>query len=72
MSRTPRGRDTVNITLNRDLWNSLAQNAHERSLYGSERFPTIKALRWAIRVFLRLEPIEIDETLKREPFRYPL
>ena len=72
MGRTPRGRDTVNTTLDREPWNSLAQNAHERSLFGSERFPTIKALRWAIRVFQSLEPIEIDEILKRKLFSlYP-
>jgi hypothetical protein len=65
-------KNTVNITVDRELWNSLAQNAHARSLFGKERFPTIKALRWAIRVFLRLDPVEIDEILKREPFHYPI
>jgi hypothetical protein len=64
-------KDTINITIDRDLWNSLAQNAHEQSLCGGERFPTIKALRWAIKVFIRLEAIEIDEILMREPYHYP-
>jgi hypothetical protein len=66
-------KNTVNITIDRDLWNSLAQNAQERSLYGGERFSTIKSLRWAVRVFLRLDPLEIEDIiLTREPFRYPL
>ena len=55
---------TVNISLGQDLWDSLSKLAHEQSILKGKRFPTIKTLRDAIRIFLRLKPKEINEVLK--------
>ncbi len=57
---------TININLDKDLWNSLSKFAHEQSILHEKRFPTIKALRLAIQTFLRMEPKEINEVLKRD------
>jgi hypothetical protein len=58
------GKDTINVTLDRHLWDGLSEFAHEQSLKG-QRFPTIKALRIAVNVFLKLEVREINRVLKR-------
>jgi hypothetical protein len=60
------GKDTINVTLDRHLWDGLSEFAHEQSLKG-QRFPTIKALRIAVKVFLRLKPKEINAVLRRDP-----
>ena len=57
---------TINITLERDLWDGLARFAHEQSILQERRFPTIRALRVAIKTFLRMELREISEVLKRD------
>jgi hypothetical protein len=59
-------KETINITVDRGLWDSLGGFAHEQSIKQGKRFPTIKALRLAIKVFLRLEPWEINQVLKRD------
>ena len=56
---------TINITIDRELWNGLSAFAHEQSLLQGARFSTIEALRTAIKVFLRLEIKEINEILDR-------
>jgi hypothetical protein len=56
----------VNITLERGLWDGLSEFAHEQSLVKCQRFPTIKALRMAVKVFLRLKPKEINAVLRRD------
>jgi len=58
-------KETINVTLPRDLWDGLGRFSYEQSIKGGKRFPTIKALRVAIKVFLRLRPQEINEILKR-------
>jgi len=58
--------DTINITLDRSLWDELNRFAHEQSILHKKRFPTIQALRLAIKAFLRMEPKEINEVLKRD------
>lgn len=55
----------INISLDRDLWDALGRFAYEQSLLQGERFPTIKALRMSIGVFLRLQIGEINEILER-------
>ena len=57
--------NTINITLDKHLWDNLSKFAHEQSILHERRFPTIHALRIAIKVFLRLKPQEINEVLKR-------
>ena len=56
---------TINLSLERNLWDALSSFAHEQSIKQGKRFSTIKALRLAIKVFLRLSPQEINEILKR-------
>jgi hypothetical protein len=60
------GQDAVNISIDRDLWESLSAFAHKQSLVKGKRFPTIKALRIAVNVFLKLTPREINRVLKRD------
>ena len=60
----------INISIDRDLWDALSRFAHEQSLKQNKRFSTIKMLRVAARVLLRLEPWEINEVLKRNTRRY--
>jgi len=55
------------IALDEDLWNGLSEYAHKQSILKKKRFPAVQALRLAIRVFLRLEPEEVSEILKRDP-----
>ena len=59
-------KETINITLDRGIWDSLGGFAREQSIKQGKRFPAIKALRLATKVFLRLEPREIKEVLKRD------
>lgn len=66
MNTIEKMRDTINITLDRDLWDRLSAFAHKQSVLSKRRFSTIHALRLAIRTFLRMEPREINETLKRD------
>jgi len=56
---------TINISLDRTLWDALGKFAHEQGLLRGERFSTIEALRTAIKVFLRLEIREVNEILER-------
>ena len=56
----------INITLDRDLWDGLSKFAHKQSILTGKRFPTIKALRLAVRVFLNLSAKEINSVLKRD------
>jgi len=58
---------TRGIALDQDLWDDLSKFARERSIKQGKRFPTIKALRLAIKVFLRLDFEEINEILERDP-----
>lgn len=55
----------INITIDRDLWDNLNKFAHDQSIKRDKRYPTIKALRLAIKVLLRLEVKEINQVLKR-------
>ena len=55
----------INISIDRDLWDGLSKFAHQQSIKQGKRFPTIKMLRIAAKVLLRLEPWEINEVLKR-------
>jgi hypothetical protein len=63
-------RDKTNLTLDRDLWNKLARFAHKQSLIQGKQFSAAKALRMAIRVFLRLRPDEVNEALARPETKY--
>lgn len=58
--------DMVNITLDRDLWDGLSKFAHQLSIAKNKRYPVIKVLRLAIRVFLKLSVKEINAALKRD------
>ena len=58
--------DTINITLDKHLWNGLSELAHKQSILKKRRFPTIQALRIAIQTFLKMEPEEVNEVLKRD------
>ena len=55
----------INITIDRDLWDKLSEFAHDQSIKQSKRYPTIRALRLAVKVLLRLEVGEINQILKR-------
>ena len=55
----------INITIDRDLWDDLSKFAHDQSIKQNKRYPTIKALRLAVKVLLRLEVKEINQILKR-------
>jgi len=57
----------INISIDRDLWDALSRFAHAESIKQGKRFSTIKMLRIAARVLLRLKPCEINEVLKRNP-----
>ena len=54
------GQDTVNITLDRDLWEDLRRVAAEQTLVHGDRISTIENLRLAIQVFLKREPREVN------------
>lgn len=56
---------TVNITLERELWDALGRFAHDQSIKQGKRVSTIGMLRLAIKVFLRLTPQEINQILRR-------
>ena len=56
---------TVNVTLDRHLWDSLSKFAWDQCLISGKRFSTIKALRVAIQTFLKMTPNEINQTLNR-------
>ena len=60
-------RKLINISIDRDLWDDLSAFAHEQSILQEKRFSTIKALRTAIKTFLRLTIKEINSVLDREP-----
>ena len=53
-------KDKINITLERELWDSLSNMAHQQSILKGKRFTTIRALRTAIHVFLKLDPREVN------------
>jgi hypothetical protein len=55
----------INISLERNLWDDLSKFAWDQSLITGKRFPTIRALRLAVKVFLRASPQEINEILNR-------
>lgn len=57
--------EMINVTFDRELWDGLARFAHSQSIKGNKRFAVIKALRLAVKVFLRLEVWEINKVLKR-------
>lgn len=57
--------DTVNITVDRELWEGLSKFAHEQSIKQNKQYPIIRALRLAIWTFLKMERTEISEVLKR-------
>ena len=59
-------KSVINITLDRELWDRLSVFAYQQSILGKRRFPTIHALRFAIKTFLKMRPEEIKEILKRE------
>ncbi|MBW1690823.1 MAG: hypothetical protein JRF35_01865 [Deltaproteobacteria bacterium] len=59
-------RKVINVRLDRDLYDSLAQFAHWQSMLQGKGFPIIEALRTAIEVFLRLEVGEMKEILERD------
>lgn len=56
---------TINISIDRPLWDALGRFAHEQSLLQDKRFSNIEALRTAIQVFLRLEIKEVNQILER-------
>ena len=56
-------KDKINITLERDLWDSLSDMAHQQSILKEKRYTTIQALRTAIHVFLKLHPQEVNQIL---------
>ena len=58
-------KEGINITLDRDLWDSLGKVAHKQSILQNRRVPTIKTLRLAVHVFLKMSPDEVNEILKR-------
>ena len=60
-------KETVSIDLEKELWAALSKFAHQQSIKKGRRFPTIRALRIAIKVFLKLKPGEINAILTREP-----
>jgi len=62
-------KNTVNITLDRDLWDGLGVFAHDQSIKKNKRFSTIEALRLSVRIFLKLEVKEINQILKRDTTR---
>ena len=57
--------DKINLTLEREIWNSLARFAHQQSIAQGKRFTVIETLRTAVNVFLRLKVSEINEILER-------
>ena len=57
---------TINITLDRNLWDDLSRVPHQQSIRHERRFSTIEALRVAVRVFLRLHAGQINEILTRD------
>jgi hypothetical protein len=59
-------RRTINMTLEKELWQGLSEFAHRQSIARGERFPTIKALRLSVKVFLRLRAKEISKVLRRD------
>jgi hypothetical protein len=59
--------ETINITIERSLWNGLSTLAYRQSILRGKRFCTIDALRLAIKVFLKMAPQEINEVLDRKP-----
>ena len=59
-------KEKINISLDRYLWNDLSKYAHHQSISHEERFTTIRALRTAIHVFLKLENKEINQILRRD------
>jgi len=56
----------INITLERDLWDSLSKRAYEQSIIHNERISTILMLRLAIKVFLKMRDDEINQILDRD------
>ena len=58
--------EMINISIDRMLWKELTKFAYTQSLKQGKRFPVIKALRLAVKIFLRLEPREINQLLKRD------
>jgi hypothetical protein len=61
----------VNITLDRDLWDELSELAHKESIAKGRRFPTIHALRLAIKVFLHMTNEEVNAVLKERVYASP-
>ena len=61
----------VNITLDRDLWDKLSELAHKESIAKGRRFPTIHALRLAIKVFLHMTNTEINTVLEERVYASP-
>ena len=62
-----KSKNTINLTLERSLWDELSRFAGEQTIIQGQRYSTINALRSAIRILLRLELSEITKVLKREP-----
>jgi hypothetical protein len=58
-------KEGINITLDRDLWDNLSEIGHRQSILQKRRFPTIKVLRIAVHVFLKMSPEEVNEILNR-------
>ena len=58
--------EKINISLDRELWDGLTRFAHGQSIKKGKRFSTIQALRIAIQIFLKLEPKEINQLLRRD------
>ena len=58
-------KDKINITIERDLWDSLSKLSHQQSILKEKRYTTIQALRTAIHVFLKLHPQEVNQILDR-------
>jgi len=65
MAKEDKMQEMINVTLDRELWNGLTRFAHEQSIKQNRRFPVIKALRLSVKIFLLLEPKEINQVLKR-------
>jgi hypothetical protein len=65
---SPMKNKPVNITLDRDLWDKLSELAHKESIAKGRRFPTIHALRLAIKVFLHMTNEEVNTVLRERVY----
>jgi hypothetical protein len=65
-----RRKETINITLDRNLWDELRRIAHEESTIQDTHLSTINFLRQAIETYIKLTPKETSEIMERSVFKY--